>query len=82
MPPEWPLMRSGGGWCSSDITEGVWAAGVRQLWRREGEVEEREGGGGGGGREREEEVGERGSEGGGRKGGREGDNERKNGRRE
>ena len=68
MPPEWPPMRSGGGRCSSDITEGVWAAGVggteaaveergggRGRWRWE-----REGGGGGGGREREGEVGERG----------------------
>ena len=73
MPPEWSPMRSGGGRGSSDITEGVWTAGVGGI---EAAVEEREGGGGGGGRwkkEREGEVGERGSEGGGREREREGE---------
>ena len=50
MPPEWPPMRSGGGRCSSDIMEGVWAAGVGGI---EAAVEEREGGGGRWKRERE-----------------------------
>ena len=44
MPPEWPPMRLGGGRCSSDITEGVWAAGVGGI---EAAVEERGGGRGG-----------------------------------
>ena len=75
MPPEWPPMRSGGGRGSSDITEGVWAAGVGGI---EAAVEERgEGGGeveergrGRGRREREgvREVGGREGGGGGREG--------------
>ena len=64
MPPEWPPMRSGGGRGSSDIMEGVWAAGAGGI---EAAVEEREGRGGGrwereggvGGRETEGEVRER-----------------------